>query len=267
VSRTIIKSFLSSLPLVRPLFIECLRATARDIQITNPWTRDRLLLNTYRHKGYWYFGRDREWRTMGLFRDYIKEGDTVIEIGGHIGFITQYFSRLVGDSGRVIVFEPGSNNLPYIERNISGLHNVQLERKAIADRCGTATFYEDDVTGQNNSLLSNYRNAAAVARTHGGKLRKTAREVELTTLDSYLCARRIEVNFVKMDIEGYELQALQGMTETLKGVRTMIIEVTENHKRVSEILSEHNYEMRDEEGRLYEALPESFAGNIFVIKR
>jgi FkbM family methyltransferase len=234
--------------------------------MTNPWTRNKLLINTYRHKGYWYFRRDREKNTMALFGRYIRKGDTVVEVGGHIGFITQYFSYLVGDTGKVVVFEPGSNNLPYIQRNTASLGNVVLEKQAVSNTSGTATFYEDNITGQNNSLLSNYKNASAVARSHSARLRKEAREVPLVTLDDYLSTRNLKADFVKIDIEGYELQALEGMTATLGSVQRMMIEVTENHQRVSEILSSHGYEMRDEEGRVYAVIPDSFNGNIFAIK-
>jgi predicted methyltransferase len=159
------KRFLATLPFVRFLFLKIIKIFAFDTKITNPWTRG-VLLNTYRHKGYWYYGRSREQETMEIFGKYIKKGDVVIEIGGHIGFITQYFSSLAGDNGKVIVFEPGSNNLPYIKSNTVNLSNVFLEEKAVADVCGKAVFYEDDITGQNNSLLSDYHGASGVAASH-----------------------------------------------------------------------------------------------------
>lgn len=120
-------------------------------------------VNTYRHKGYWYHNRGRELPTMEFFASLIQTGDTVIEAGGHIGYITQYYSRLVGEEGRVAVFEPGCNNASYIDHNVRGLSNVVLERIAVASENGTATFYEDNVTGQNNSLLSDYEGAELAA--------------------------------------------------------------------------------------------------------
>lgn len=77
---------------------------------------------------------------MKKFSELISSGDTVVEIGGHIGFISQYFSQLVGEEGKVIVFEPGSNNLQYIKKNILGKDNIYLEQMAISDRSGTAFF-------------------------------------------------------------------------------------------------------------------------------
>jgi len=94
-----------------------LKATAFDLSIAHPWVPpSRFRLNSFRHKGYWYHGKSRELRTMQLFAKLIRPNDTVAEVGGHIGFISMFFAKLVGDNGRVVVFEPGSNNLPYLRQ-------------------------------------------------------------------------------------------------------------------------------------------------------
>src|SRR5687768_9187669 len=126
------------------------------ISIRHHYTKGRIVLDAFNHKGYWYHGRNREVDTMELFRKLIQPGFTVIEVGGHIGYITNYFSHLVGPLGKVYVFEPGENNLPYIKENIQKLTNVVLVQKAVSDTNGIARFYVEDLSGQNNSLLSDY---------------------------------------------------------------------------------------------------------------
>jgi hypothetical protein len=133
-----IREVASKVPILRPLVIGLLWLTRADIRITNPWTKHSLFLNSFHHKGYWFFRKVRENATMRMLAKCITPGDTVLEIGGHIGFISQYLSQLVGRSGRVIVFEPGSNNLPYIRKNLRELPNVTLEEVAVSDQCGTA---------------------------------------------------------------------------------------------------------------------------------
>lgn len=110
--------------------LKVLKLVSIDIAIRNPYTGDRLLLNLYRHKGYWYFGMGRERATMEKFRQLIPAGSNVVEIGGHIGFISQYFSMLVGETGNVVVFEPGSNNLPYTEANLKSKKKCQTGDKS-----------------------------------------------------------------------------------------------------------------------------------------
>jgi FkbM family methyltransferase len=258
-----LKQTLAGLPLVRPLAIKALRLFKRDVSITNSWSGLPLKINTYHHKGYWYFGREREQDTMEFFSRLIRAGDAVIEVGGHIGFITQYFSKLVGPAGTVVVFEPGSNNLPYIEENVRGLANTRLERMAVSSTNGKATFFEDNVTGQNNSLLSDYRNAETVARSHGAKLVRAPREVDTVTLDSYVAEHGIAPAFLKIDVEGAELAVLQGARETLRRVRSAMVEVTENHRAVIDLLREAGLDLLDEHGR---AVDVPTGDNVFAVR-
>ena len=261
-----IKEFLASVPLVRRVFIRLLRATARDISLKNPWTGDQLTLNSFKHKGYWYFGKERERLTMERFRQQIRTGATVLEVGGHIGFISQYFAKLVGAEGKVIVFEPGSNNLPYIERNTAQLPQVRIERLAVSDRVGEATFYEDDITGQNNSLLDDYHGAAGVANSHKMGVVKKARTVRLTTLDAYIEANALKVDFIKIDIEGNELNALLGAEKSLKHISALMIEVTEYQEEVASLLKRCGYVLSDDKGNRLDTLGPTFGGNVFAIR-
>jgi FkbM family methyltransferase len=259
-----IREIVSKVPILRPLAIGLLRLTKIDIRIANPWTKHSLFLNSFHHKSYWFFGKVRENATMLMLAKCIATGDTVIEIGGHIGFISQYLSKLVGRSGRVIVFEPGSNNLSYIRKNLRNLPNVTLVEVAISNICGTTRFYEDNVTGQNNSLLPNYENAEAVAKSHGVRLKKHVAEVPVTTLDAYVQAYKLSPDFIKMDIEGAELNALLGSSSTLAHVRGLMIEVTRNHAAVASLLRERGFQTFSAEGE--ELLNLQFSGNIFALR-
>lgn len=84
---------------------------------------------------------------MQIFSEIIRPGDFVVELGGHIGHLTVYFAHLVGAEGRVLVFEPGPNNLPYIQRNIASHKNVTLVAKAVSDFVGQTQFYIENLTG------------------------------------------------------------------------------------------------------------------------
>jgi FkbM family methyltransferase len=261
-----IKQFLAGIPLARRIFLRLLRATARDISRKNPWTGDRLTLNSFKHKGYWFFGKDRERLTMERFRQYLRPGATVLEVGGHIGFISQYFAKLVGPEGKVIVFEPGSNNLPYIERNTAQLPQVRIERQAVSDHGGEATFYEDDITGQNNSLLDDYHGAAGVANSHKMGDAKKARTVSLTALDDYIEAHGLKVDFLKIDIEGNELNALRGAEKSLKEIPALMVEVTEHQAEVANLLQRCGYVLSDDKGNRLDKLGPTFGGNVFATK-
>ena len=259
-----IRSGLASIPVLRRVVIKSLKLLKRDIHITNAWTGDQLLINSYHHKGYWYFGNQRESATMRFFKSLVREGDTVVEAGGHIGYVTQYFCKLVGPDGTVVVFEPGSNNLPYIRTNLRQFENATLDERAVSESNGTAIFYEDNVTGQNNSLIREYRLAEATAKSHGELLVRTPHEVDVVSLDSYVREKGLSPDFLKIDVEGGELAVLAGARETIASLKAMMVEVTEHHEEVTALLLAAGFGIFDECGMQHDTI--DFDGNVFALR-
>ena len=71
----------------RYIVITMLRWLAADIEIKNPYSKKPFRLNSYSHKGYWFYGKAREEGTTNSLKRLVSNGDVVIEIGGHIGFL------------------------------------------------------------------------------------------------------------------------------------------------------------------------------------
>jgi FkbM family methyltransferase len=239
-----------------------------NIHIKHHYTGSKFKLDAFVHKGYWYHGKNREKPQMDTFKTIIKEGDTVIELGAHIGYISLYFSKLAGPSGKLYVFEPGANNLPYTRANLanSKIKNIELIEKAVSDENGTATFYLENITGQSNSLVKDYRVTKKIQSKTFTSLQKNAVEVETIRLDDFVKQRNIKkLDFVKIDIEGAEYMAIMGMQQILDELRpTMMIEVTENHVALFQLLKEKGYVIVDEYSKLVTEQP-SFYGNLFCI--
>lgn len=239
-----------------------------NIHIKHHYTGSKFKLDAFLHKGYWYHGKNREKVQMDIFKTIINEGDTVIELGAHIGYISLYFSKLAGASGKLYVFEPGANNLPYTRANLgnSNVKNIELVEKAVSDQNGTATFYLENITGQSNSLVKDYRVTNKIQSKSYLDLQKNAVEVETIRLDDFVQQRNInKVDFVKIDIEGAEYMALKGMTRILDVLHpTMMIEVTENHEALFNLLKEKGYKIVDEYSKEVTTLP-AFYGNLFCI--
>lgn len=177
-------------------------------------------LHSFKHKGYWFFGRKREQQTMDLLPRLIRPTDQVIEVGGHIGYIALFFSRLVGKRGRVWVFEPGTNNLPYTHRNLDGKSNVTIVEKGAGRANETLTLFMEDLTGQNNSFVPSFYLLEANRKNAGIRsvaVRET--KVQVVTLDDFAAKEHIEPDFVKVDVEGFELAVLEGMVSLLRTAR------------------------------------------------
>jgi len=253
----------------RPLAINLFRRfNPGNITIRHQYTGDRILLHSFQHRAYWYKGKSRERSTMELFARLIAPGDFVIDIGGHIGYITLYLASLVGERGKVVVFEPGPNNLPYIRANVQGHATIDLVEKAASDLVGPALFYIENLTGQNNSLLSHYAVFEANARFSGISGDTMTVEVDCTTVDDFLETERLPIpSLIKIDVEGAELAVLTGMTVLLRkpGVALMV-EVTEQKQSVFDFLTDRGYVLFNERKcRLSEA--SSLAFNVFCLRQ
>jgi len=143
-----------------------------------------------------------------VFLACLRPGMTVADVGSNMGYFALLAARRVGESGRVVAFEPVPANREFMTRNLAlnpGIRNLTIEPLAVGDACGSMNLRLGWHEG-NASLLSGARGTT------------TERiEVETTTLDAYCQAREIpRVDVIKMDIEGAEVLAIEGMADGLR---------------------------------------------------
>ena len=124
-----------------------------------------------------------------------KERDVVLDIGAYVGMFTLKVANLVGKSGMVIPIEPSPTNLSYLKQNVNHLGNVKIVEEAILDRIGEGKLY-----------LSSASPCHSLVYPH-----KDFLKVKVNTLDNLAKQLNLpHVDFIKIDIEGAELQALEG---------------------------------------------------------
>ena len=247
-----IKNLAQATSLRRALLPFFRRVNIGDITIRHHWTDERIVLHSFRHKGYWFHGRERERESMTLCARLIRDGDVVFDVGGHIGYMALYFASLVGACGRVFSFEPASSNLPYIHANVERAthNNVVLVEQAVGAENGFTTFWSEELTGQNGSIIPGYSAIDANAKSHGVRPHTQELTLEMVTLDSF--ARRVGVvpGFAKIDVEGAESLVLRGMRDILAGERPRImIEVTNQCETVFDTFAKADYLLFDEKQR------------------
>jgi len=150
-----------------------------------------------------------------LVKKEVKKGDVVLDIGANIGYYTLIFAKLVGEEGKVFAFEPEPTNFALLKKNveINGYKNVILVQKAVSNKTGKLKLYlcEDN--------LGDHR----IYDPHDG--RKSV-GIEAIRLDDYFEGRDLKIDFIKMDIQGAEGGAIQGMLNLLRKNKTVKI-VTE----------------------------------------
>jgi FkbM family methyltransferase len=203
---------------------------------------------------------------MKLFKLLISEGSTVVEVGGHIGYISLYFLSLVGDSGKVITFEPGSNNVRYIQANTQGISQFTLVTEAVSDTVGNANFFIESLTGQNNTLVDDYDVFDENRRNAGfPQAEYQIVTVQTTTLDTYFQKTPIVPAFIKIDVEGAELEVLRGAEQVLRSYQPIVmVEVTRHHDEVARLLHEYGYQLMTDH---MAELKELTNGNVFAFHR
>ena len=166
-----------------------------------------------------------------IFRELVKEGDVVFDIGAHVGFYTLVSSLLVGEKGRVIAFEPIPENLHYLRQHleINFVDNVDVIEAAVSDHHGRERLSR----GPSSSMW------------HFGA--RGELEVETIKLDDLvLNAKLPPPNLIKMDIEGAEELALTGSAELISEFHPVVILSTHGddvHQRCRSFLESAGYRL------------------------
>ena len=176
---------------------------------SRPYFGYKLFLNIGRSNTHQllYLEGERFVREQALLTGLVKQGDVIIDVGANIGYYLLMFEKLAGDRGHVFCFEPEPENLSELKRNIAGNHlnNVSCFEAAVGDKCGT-------------TYLARGLNAMVCEEDEGLTL-----EVKMLTLDSVI---EQEVDVIKIDVEGFEGQVLEGARNIIRRSRpALFVEV------------------------------------------
>lgn len=143
-------------------------------------------------------------RIHRLLDRWVRPGATVVDVGANIGYNTIHAARRAGPAGRVIALEPTPDTLQVLRRNIaaSGLANVIIEPVAAGRVSGTRDFF---VRGPNSAVNSLYPDSRYAHVT-------SVLPVPVVPLDDLVDGA---ADVVKVDVEGAEIEVLEGMSRML----------------------------------------------------
>lgn len=172
---------------------------------------------------------------------HVKPGDTVIDVGANIGFITGIASRMVGEKGRIHSFEPSpvvhAKLLGVIHEN--GLTNVTSHNVGCGDVPGEMLLASP--TGSSgNATLTNPQATAGPQQ-----------KVNIVVLDEYLGRALNRLDFIKIDTEGFEDHVLAGACALIDSYHpTIYIELSSDYmgpsERAIQWLRDHGYTFETE---------------------
>lgn len=187
-----------------------------------------------------------ESETVAVFKRIIKPGMMVLDIGGHIGYYTRLFSKLVGERGKVYVFEPSPDNLKLLEYNIKKCKNVTLIKKAVCDKDGFVDFHRTLTHSASHSILEPDFASETIS-------------VPCITIDTFVKENNLNIDAIKLDVEGAEPLVLKGAEQIIKNIANLsvVMEFIESYaKKGGQTPKEHFQYLQNLGLTVYTILPD-----------
>lgn len=203
-----------------PVFNELI-ITPSGLRIINK--NDMWIGKSLREEGVWRIDE------FNLLREFISNGDTILECGSNIGSHTVDLCRLVGQEGKVYAFEPQRLVFQELVANISlnNIPNAFCYQKALGQVEASCTIPSIDYTKYNNfggiSLLEKYKNHPEITL-----IDKKEECVEVVTIDSLNLEK---LNIIKLDTEGMEEDILRGAVKSIVKFQPVIY--MESHNTIN----------------------------------
>ncbi len=135
----------------------------------------------------------------------IKPDSVVLDIGANIGYFTLLFAKVVGASGHVYAFEPDPYSYQLLEKNIeeNNYSNISTYQLAVSDQNSTLFLHRDQFNNLDHRI---YKSA----------IKGDLIEIDAVSLDAFFPQiSQSEFNFIKMDIQGSEGWAIEGMMDLI----------------------------------------------------
>lgn len=181
------------------------------------------------------FLRMSEWEKRFEYFFKLERGETAVDVGACYGDTALPMLLKVGSTGKVIAIEPLPINARFLRLNLQRFSNCEVIEKAMWNKEGVVTFWAS------SSLMG--------GSIEEGHKRNRKLKVLADTIDNTLAG--VAVDFLKIDVEGSEIQVLEGATETLGRVSKCIVGThypispakTKTYPKVMEILKGFGYEV------------------------
>lgn len=142
-------------------------------------------------------------RMKSFFENYVSQGDLVFDVGAHEGEMTRIFLEL---GAQVVCIEPNPSCIEILKKRYAGNKKVKIAEVGVSDKTGKADFW----ICEDAPSISTFSEKWKGGRFSNERWKKRI-TVQITTLDS-LISEFGTPSFCKIDIEGFELSALKGLS-------------------------------------------------------
>lgn len=164
----------------------------------------------FSHQALAKYGESQE-ATVQLMQQVCQPGQVALDIGANIGLFAVPLAKMVGAEGRIIAFEPQQEIFQILCANlvVNGVLNAKVYQTGVSSQDGVMYVPELDYT-----QTFNFGGVALSDAKAGPK-------VQVVTIDGFLQLERCD--FIKIDVEGMEMQALEGASETIARFRPFML--------------------------------------------
>jgi FkbM family methyltransferase len=146
-----------------------------------------------------------------IYAPFIRPGDLCFDIGAHLGDRIRAFSRL---GARVVALEPHPGMMSWLRRWYGDQPNITLIEQAVSAQAGTSTLWISRLTPSVSTISREWLTTVQQNKRFAGVRWEEQVPVTITTLDT-LISQYGRPTFCKIDVEGAELEVLQGLSQAL----------------------------------------------------
>ena len=191
------------------------------------------------------YGREtNELPVQMAFQDHVRAGHTVYDVGSNVGFFALLAARLVGEQGAVHAFEAVPACSSALQQNVrrNGFTNVAVHALAVSDRIGDVELMQGHHPG-----------GATISAPDRPRDYRASLIVPSVTIDGMVAGGIEPPDFVKIDVEGAEVEVLRGMAATIERHGPVVLcelddptdaGIDAKVGRVSALLEGYGYEVR-----------------------
>ena len=150
-----------------------------------------------------YYTGTYEKGTLHVIKNILKKGNTFVDVGANIGLMSIFASKIIKETGNVFAFEPNPITNKILKQNIelNNLSNIKTSNYAIGKNNDYAKIYDNwDSSRGSSSLIKPEKESQSY-------------NVEIISLMDYFTKLDKRIDLIKLDIEGYEIDALEGAKE------------------------------------------------------
>jgi FkbM family methyltransferase len=160
----------------------------------------------YGHEHFREYYKNCELETKSILPNILKKNSIIFDLGANVGYYSAIFSFYC-PKGKIFAFEPSHKNFNFLKLNIKNYSNIYLSDNAVSN-----------FTGEKKDIIHSIWNVETEQRLF-----------KFIKIDDFVVDNKINIiDLIKIDIDGYELEALQGMHNILKNFNSyFLIEI--NH--------------------------------------